>query len=94
MLWFNMKFLIIKTSVANKMDKQYYEVLYYNDVFNDWMRLCHWIFDNKKDAQKYIDYNSLTYPKLKFKITDYEKPRRARTKSMGRETVVRQERVN
>jgi len=76
------------------MDKQFYEVLYYNEVFKDWMRLGHWLFNNNEDAQKYISHHALMHPEMQFKITEYEKPRRARTKSVARKATVRQERVN
>lgn len=76
------------------MDKKFYEALYYNEVFKDWMRLGHWLFDSTDDAQKYIDHHKLNSSELEFKITEYEEPRRVRTKSVEREATVRQERVN
>jgi hypothetical protein len=37
-----------------------------------------------EDAQKYLAINKVSYPDLEFKITEYEKPRPARAKSVGR----------
>jgi len=46
------------------MDKKFYEVLYYNNVFQDWMRMGHWLFDNTEDAQKYINHYKLNHSEL------------------------------
>jgi hypothetical protein len=61
-----------------------YQIEYYNNIWKDWLRFSPWAFYNKEEAEKALEQYKVSYPNNEYKLTEYEKPRPARTKSVER----------